>query len=86
MEQREREDEQTAGNKMVKVKGKAKPRKVMELQTKPSPMGRRVVPRVDSAIRNKAQAAAAKKIRDKVNVKCSLVFQIVNSILYICRV
>ena len=40
----------------------------MELQTKPSPMGRRVVPRVDSALRNKAQAAAAKKLK-KVSAK-----------------
>ncbi|CAC5368042.1 TOP2 [Mytilus coruscus] len=66
VEQKEREDEAMSSNKMVKVKGKVKPRKVMQLQTMPSPMGRRVVPKIDSAIRNKVQAAAAKKIRDKI--------------------
>ncbi|XP_076089430.1 DNA topoisomerase 2-alpha-like isoform X1 [Mytilus galloprovincialis] len=66
VEQKEIEDEQVSSNKTVKVKGKVKPRKVMQLQTMPSPMGRRVVPMIDSAIRNKVQAAAAKKIRDKM--------------------
>jgi hypothetical protein len=37
VEQVEREDESASFNKPVKIKGKAKPRKVMELETKPSP-------------------------------------------------
>lgn len=66
VEQVEREDESASFNKPVKIKGKAKPRKVMELETKPSPMGRRVVPRIDSTMKNKVHAAAAKKARDKI--------------------
>ncbi|KAJ8320492.1 hypothetical protein KUTeg_002079 [Tegillarca granosa] len=65
VEQTERDDELLAINKPVKQKGKLKPRKPIE-ETKPSPMGRRVEPRVDTAMKNKAKQDAAKKIKDKI--------------------
>jgi hypothetical protein len=77
VEQVEREDESASFNKPVKIKGKAKPRKVMELETKPSPMGRRVVPRIDSTMKNKVHAAAAKKARDKVHCNSRIRFYFV---------
>lgn len=61
LEQREREDEKQSLSKPVKIKGKGvKARKVVEEMNKPSPMGRRVVPRIDTAMKNKADAAANK--------------------------
>jgi hypothetical protein len=57
-----------ASNKPVKIKGKGvKSRKVVEQISKPSPMGVRVVPRIDTAMKNKADAAANKLLKAKVS-------------------
>lgn len=65
VETQEREDaieQPKAGGKM---KGKSKQRKLPMLETKPSPMGRRVDPRIDSAMKEKAQKTAAAAKRGK---------------------
>lgn len=55
-------------NKPVKIKGKGvKSRKVVEQMSKPSPMGQRVVPKIDTAMKNKADAAANKLLKAKVS-------------------
>ncbi|XP_071112129.1 DNA topoisomerase 2-alpha-like isoform X2 [Haliotis cracherodii] len=67
VEEQERNDEEISRN--VKPKsakpGKQKARKMPIQETMPSPMGRRVVPRVDSAMKIKATKEAAKKSRMK---------------------
>ncbi|XP_067685534.1 DNA topoisomerase 2-alpha-like isoform X1 [Haliotis asinina] len=67
VEEQERQDEEVSKN--VKPKAKlGKPGKVRKMpiqETLPSPMGRRVVPRVDSAMKIKATKDAAKKSRMK---------------------
>ncbi|KAL5005907.1 hypothetical protein ScPMuIL_017065 [Solemya velum] len=63
VEQLEKEDAIVA--KPIKTaKGRMKPAKV-QLETKPSPMGRRVEPRIDSAMKLKAMKVAAKSQRMK---------------------
>ncbi|XP_048776509.2 DNA topoisomerase 2-alpha-like isoform X2 [Ostrea edulis] len=66
LEQKEKEEEMQALNKPVKIKGKGvKSRKVVEQMSKPSPMGQRVVPKIDTAMKNKADAAANKLLKAK---------------------
>ncbi|XP_078324208.1 DNA topoisomerase 2-alpha-like isoform X3 [Crassostrea virginica] len=65
LENKEKEDEMQSSSKPVKIKGKVKARKVVEQMNKPSPMGRRVVPRIDTAMKNKADAAANKLLKAK---------------------
>lgn len=74
MEQQEREDDQVGQNKHAAndAKGRKQPKKLM-LETKPSPMGRRVMPVVDAALRAKVEAAAAKKRKDQVSVNILLI-------------
>ena len=49
------------------AKGARKPtKKLMMAETKPSPMGRRIQPVIDAAMRAKVEAAAAKKRKDQV--------------------
>lgn len=67
VEQIERDEQILAFKKPVKQKGKLIPRKPIE-ETRPSPMGRRVEPRVDTAMKNKAKQEAARKVKDKVCV------------------
>ena len=69
VEQQERDD--AAGDaltvklgKLGKV-GKVKSKKAT-LDTQPSPMGRRIQPRIDSAMKLKAEKAAALKTKAKV--------------------
>ena len=69
LENKEKEDEMQSSSKPVKIKGKVKARKVVEQMNKPSPMGRRVVPRIDTAMKNKADAAANKLLKAKVHCK-----------------
>ena len=73
VEQQEREDEVTGALKPSKVGkgGKARPKKIVEV-CKPSPLGRRIVPRVDSAIKVKAEKEAMKKQRQKVGIAVML--------------
>jgi len=70
VEQREREDEAAGIHKHAggsgDGKGKHRPKKLPMTETKPSPMGRRVVPVIDAALRAKVEAAAAKKQKAKV--------------------
>lgn len=65
VEQTERDDD-SAGAKPKLIKGKARPKKVIE-ESRPSPLGRRIVPRVDSAIKVKAEKEAIRKqkLKDK---------------------
>jgi hypothetical protein len=49
------------------------PKKLMH-ETKPSPMGRRVQPIVDAALRAKVEAAAAKKRKDQVCIVFCLAY------------
>ncbi|KAL3855352.1 hypothetical protein ACJMK2_014568 [Sinanodonta woodiana] len=68
VEKQERDDDVAHLNKPIKItKGKGKPRKIAIEETKPSPMGRRVVPRVDSAFKIKAEKEAIRKqkLKDK---------------------
>ena len=60
-------DDVSGAVKQSKLKGKARPKKVIE-ESKPSPLGRRIVPRVDSAIKIKAEKEAIKKQRRKVGI------------------
>lgn len=66
VEQQERDDELVAGQKIAAKlnKGGAKGSRVKKLVSEimPSPQGRRVIPRVDSAF--KAKVAAAKRKKD----------------------
>lgn len=70
VEQREREDEAAGTQKHAggsgDGKGKHRPKKLPMAETKPSPMGRRVVPVIGAALRAKVEAAAAKKQKAKV--------------------
>jgi hypothetical protein len=67
VEKQEQEDDLIGTNKSTAEKGAArKPKKVLMHETKPSPMGRRVQPVIDAAMRAKVDAAAAKKRRDQV--------------------
>jgi len=71
VEQRERDDEAAGIHKHAdgsgdgKGKGK-RPKKMLMAETKPSSMGRRVIPVVDAALRAKVEAAAARKVKAKV--------------------
>ncbi|KAK3082863.1 hypothetical protein FSP39_007418 [Pinctada imbricata] len=65
-EQQEREDDNANMNKTAKIKGKVKSRKILAQETMPSPVGRRVVPRVDTAMRQKAEQAQKKINKDKI--------------------
>lgn len=47
--------------------GKLKPKKA-KIETEPSPMGRRIQPRIDSAMKVKAEKDAARKIKAKVSI------------------
>ena len=55
-------------------KGKAKPKKMLAIETRPSPAGRRVVPTTD-ALRNKFEAIknANKKKKTKVSRRVLLI-------------
>ena len=72
VEQQEREDDAVGQNKLTSSDGKAgrakQPKKLLMAETRPSPMGRRVQPIVDAALRAKVEAAAAKKRKDQVCV------------------
>jgi len=72
VEQREREDEAAGTRKHAggsgDGKGKHRPKKLPMAETRPSPMGRRVEPVIDAALRAKVEAAAAKKQKAKVVV------------------
>ena len=59
------------------LKGGLKPKKFALTETKPSPMGRRVEPRIDSAMKAKVQAAAAAAKRRK-GVKFLLSLSLIN--------
>lgn len=72
VEQRERDDEAAGIQKQKHAggsgdgKGKPRPKKMPMIETRPSPMGRRVEPVIDAALRAKVEAAAAKKLKAKV--------------------
>ena len=66
----ERDDDNT-GAKPKQIKGKARPKKVIE-ESRPSPLGRRIVPRVDSAIKVKAEKEAIRKQKLKVHTLMTL--------------
>jgi len=69
VEQKEREDEAAGIHKHAgggDGKGKARPKKMPMAETRPSPMGIRVAPCIDAALRAKVEAAAAKKLKAKV--------------------
>ena len=55
------------------IKGKARPKKVVQ-DAMPSPLGRRIVPRVDSAMKVKAEKEAIKKQKLKVWVYIDFFF------------
>ena len=63
VEKKEKEDEMAGVTVESKSqKGRAqKMKKHLALETKPSPVGRRVEPRIDPSIRAKSEAAAARK-------------------------
>lgn len=52
------------------------PKKLM-IETKPSPMGRRIQPVIDAALRAKVEAAAAKKRKDQVSINFRIAYCIV---------
>ncbi|XP_023932528.1 LOW QUALITY PROTEIN: DNA topoisomerase 2-alpha-like [Lingula anatina] len=62
VEQKEREDAAAGVNPGVvkTAKGRAKPKKIHIEETKPSPMGRRVEPRIDQALRSKLERKKGK--------------------------
>ncbi|XP_025107253.1 DNA topoisomerase 2-alpha-like isoform X3 [Pomacea canaliculata] len=67
VEQQEREEaagEAVKPGKLGKV-GKLKPKKAL-VDTQPSPIGRRIVPRIDSAMKVKAEKDAARKFKARV--------------------
>ena len=73
VEQRERDDEAAGTQKLQKHaggsgdgKGKHRPKKLPMAETRPSPMGRRVLPVIDATLRAKVEALAAKKQKAKV--------------------
>lgn len=70
VEQRERDDEAAGSHKHAggsgDGKGKQRPKKQAMAETKPSSMGRRVIPVIDAALRAKVEAAAARKLKTKV--------------------
>jgi len=88
VEQREREDE-AAGTQKKHAggsgdgKGKQRPKKMPMAETRPSPMGRRVTPVIDAALRAKVEAAAAKKQKAKVTLYLLTVFCVYISLLYL---
>lgn len=63
IEQKEREDEVIGVTLASKTKGGSKPRvkKLAIIETQPSPMGRRVEPRIDSAVKKLSKAAGKGK-------------------------
>ena len=68
--------------KLGKV-GKVKSKKAM-VDTQPSPMGRRIQPRIDSAMKIKAEKAEAAK-KTKLAKVPSLYFDIVESSVYVLK-
>ncbi|XP_021370186.1 DNA topoisomerase 2-alpha-like isoform X2 [Mizuhopecten yessoensis] len=62
VEQQEKDDEVVGITKVTKTKGGSKPRikKVAIIETQPSPMGRRVEPQIDSALKKVTKATNAK--------------------------
>ncbi|XP_060074256.1 DNA topoisomerase 2-alpha-like isoform X2 [Ylistrum balloti] len=62
VELREKEDEAIGITKVTKTKGGSKPRvkKVAIIETQPSPMGKRVEPRIESAMKKVTKATIAK--------------------------
>jgi len=74
VEQKERDDEAAGTQKHAQKhaggsgdgKGKHRAKKLPMTETRPSPMGRRVIPVIDAALRAKVEALAAKKQKAKV--------------------
>ena len=68
VEEQERLDENTTITKNVKTaKGRKTVKKIAMEDSMPSPMGRRVEPRIDPALRQKSEAAAKKLLKMKVS-------------------
>lgn len=60
MEKQEKEDDLVGSGNQGQTKGKGKPKKAFTYQTKPSPMGRRVLPSIE-IMRSKVEAAKKKQ-------------------------
>ncbi len=63
------------------AKGKGGRARKAAVETQPSPMGQRVVPRVDAALKAKVEAANARKKKQQVNANLN-----VNSFLPVLRI